>query len=480
MAAEGGSKRVLGTLKFVAVAFFLVSGGPFGIEPAVVSAGPLPCLLAFLVFPLCWSLPQALVTAELSTLLPSNGGYILWVTTAFNDFAGWMIGVNGVVSSVLDLSIYPILFAEYALYAIMPGAPPAPLPSLVIRLSVIAAGVWVNIRGMSGVGSLSVVITAGIFLPFLVSLVGQAPAVAAGLPAAAAVAPAIDWSGFLATIMWSFTGWDALGSLAGEVKDPRRTYIAGTLLTLVVATTSYALPLVVSIATHPDYATWRSGSFAAFTGDLSPWLATACTLASLASQIAIFNAGLSTSARVVRRVVCFVYAPLLCTHCCHPVLKTHTPQVWALAGGVDVTEEELPPPQPAAQGFARLPAVDVGDSISGSGLELRSSRAAPPPSAVDEDAGGSRRRPGDPPAVVVHLPQVLSSTNAAGSPNVSIIAHGLLFCVLGYLPLETIIQADVIMGCLHLLIETGAFVALRYKYPLDRRPEEAYRVRAPC
>lgn len=296
----GNSKRVLGTLKFVAVAFFLVSGGPFGIEPAVVYAGPLPCFLAFLVFPLCWSLPQALVTAELSTLLPSNGGYILWVTTAFNDFAGWMIGVNGVVASVLDLSIYPILFAEYALFAILPDAPPPPAMSLAIRFGVIAAGVWVNIRGLSGVGSLSVVITAGIFMPFLVSLVFQAPAVVAGLPHAAAVAPTIEWSGFLATIMWSFTGWDALGSLAGEVKDPRRTYIAGTLLTLVVATASYALPLIVSITTHPDFENWRSGSFAAFTGDLSPWLATACTLASLMSQVAIFNAGLSTSARVVR------------------------------------------------------------------------------------------------------------------------------------------------------------------------------------
>lgn len=36
-----------------------------------------------------------------------------------------------------------------------------------------------------------------------------------------------DWGLFLSTILWAYSGWDGLGSFAGEVKDPTRTYPRG-------------------------------------------------------------------------------------------------------------------------------------------------------------------------------------------------------------------------------------------------------------
>eukprot|EP00966_Prymnesium_polylepis_P244202 5647378-Prymnesium_polylepis.1 len=39
-------------------------------------------------FTLCYSVPQAMITAELSTAFPDNGGYSLWVQAAFGDFWG--------------------------------------------------------------------------------------------------------------------------------------------------------------------------------------------------------------------------------------------------------------------------------------------------------------------------------------------------------------------------------------------------------
>jgi hypothetical protein len=71
------------------------------------------------------------MTAELATMIPGNGGYVLWVQIAFGDFAAWMTvrrprqlalrlagggraqGVNGVLSAVFDLALYPTLFAAY-------------------------------------------------------------------------------------------------------------------------------------------------------------------------------------------------------------------------------------------------------------------------------------------------------------------------------------------------------------------------------
>ncbi len=44
------------------------------LQDAVTSAGPLLALIAFLVLPFVWSLPEALVTAELATAFPEDSG----------------------------------------------------------------------------------------------------------------------------------------------------------------------------------------------------------------------------------------------------------------------------------------------------------------------------------------------------------------------------------------------------------------------
>ncbi|KAF9598931.1 hypothetical protein IFM89_033129 [Coptis chinensis] len=62
-------------LPLVALIFYEVSGGPFGVEDSVkAGGGPLLSLLGFLIFPLLWSVPESLVTVELATSYPKNGG----------------------------------------------------------------------------------------------------------------------------------------------------------------------------------------------------------------------------------------------------------------------------------------------------------------------------------------------------------------------------------------------------------------------
>lgn len=38
-----------------------------------------------------WSVPEALITAELATAFPENGGYVVWVTAAFGEFWGFQV-----------------------------------------------------------------------------------------------------------------------------------------------------------------------------------------------------------------------------------------------------------------------------------------------------------------------------------------------------------------------------------------------------
>ena len=67
----------IGLLSLVAILFFNVSGGPYGLEDAVGTLGPGLALVLLLVTPLVWSLPVSLAMAELASALPEEGGYVV-------------------------------------------------------------------------------------------------------------------------------------------------------------------------------------------------------------------------------------------------------------------------------------------------------------------------------------------------------------------------------------------------------------------
>ena len=75
--------------------------------------GPGLALLALLVLPVIWSIPEALVTAELGTMFPEDSGYVAWVTAAFGPFWGFQVGFMSWISGVIDNSIYPLFLARY-------------------------------------------------------------------------------------------------------------------------------------------------------------------------------------------------------------------------------------------------------------------------------------------------------------------------------------------------------------------------------
>lgn len=69
-------------------------------------------IAGFIVFPLVWSVPEALITAELATAFPENSGYVAWVSAAFGPFWGFQEGWWSWLSGVADNSIYPVMLAD--------------------------------------------------------------------------------------------------------------------------------------------------------------------------------------------------------------------------------------------------------------------------------------------------------------------------------------------------------------------------------
>ena len=109
----------------MAVAFFTTCGGPFGLEPLPAAVGPGWAVVLILTAPIFWSLPMALMVAELSTLMPEEGGYYVWVRETMGAFWGvqeawWTMGYSiGLMAS------FPVLFVSYLSFfipALAPGA----------------------------------------------------------------------------------------------------------------------------------------------------------------------------------------------------------------------------------------------------------------------------------------------------------------------------------------------------------------------
>lgn len=77
------------------------------LQDAVSAGGPLLAILGFMILPLVWSVPEALITAELATTFPENSGYVAWVTAAFGPFWGFQVpfGFCALVSCLTDMPI---------------------------------------------------------------------------------------------------------------------------------------------------------------------------------------------------------------------------------------------------------------------------------------------------------------------------------------------------------------------------------------
>src|SRR5262249_33767809 len=105
--------RRAGLFYFVFVMYSYTTAGPFGLEGVVAASGPGMALIYNLALPFFWSIPMSLVSAELTTTMPVEGGFYRWVRAAFGDFWGFLAGWWNWLAAFLLASAYAVLFADY-------------------------------------------------------------------------------------------------------------------------------------------------------------------------------------------------------------------------------------------------------------------------------------------------------------------------------------------------------------------------------
>src|ERR1700724_1967777 len=99
--------RRMRLLPLIAATYFIVSGGPYGIEDIIGGAGYRWAFVLLLFLPVFWSLPTALMIGELASALPAEGGFYVWVRRALGPFWGFMEAWLSLAASIFDMAIYP-------------------------------------------------------------------------------------------------------------------------------------------------------------------------------------------------------------------------------------------------------------------------------------------------------------------------------------------------------------------------------------
>ncbi len=287
----------------VAVMFFTVSGGPFGLEGLVGSVGPRWAVALLLGIPLLYSVPEILLVGELASMLPAEGGYYVWVRRAFGRRWGFFNGWVSWTYSLLDMAIYPVLCLQYARFFV---------PSLgdagawLVALGLIWGATWLNVRGTSTVGAASKGFAAAVVAPFAV-LAGAASvrwATHGGAPVSAAPGPAVGAGlagalgiGISQTI-WNYRGWDNASTIGGEIENASRSYPRALLRALPLVTAVYLVSIVPTLAVT-DWTLWEDGAWPRLASRVAgPWIAGWVALAGMASAFALFNALLLAYSRV--------------------------------------------------------------------------------------------------------------------------------------------------------------------------------------
>ncbi|WP_263367844.1 APC family permease [Edaphobacter bradus] len=243
MARGSGTATKMRLLPLIAATYFMVSGGPYGLEDIIGKAGYGRALLILMLVPLLWSLPTSLMVGELASAIPCEGGFYQWVRRAMGPFWGFQEAWLSLASSIFDMAIYPTTFVLYLSHI----APVLTQGSrgLLLKLAIVAISATWNLRGAVAVGRGSQRMMAVSLSPFVVLIAlalwhglrhGIAPS-SGGPPAQ------VDLAGAILVALWNYMGWDNASTIAQEVEDPQRNYPRAMLSSATVVMFVYTLPL---------------------------------------------------------------------------------------------------------------------------------------------------------------------------------------------------------------------------------------------
>src|SRR5215472_236279 len=244
----------------ITATYFMVAGGPYGLEDIVQKTGYAATLLILLITPLLWSLPTAMMVSELATAIPEEGGFYIWVRRGMGRFCGFQETWLTLAGSIFEMALYPNLCVDYV-GQIAPGLV-AGHRGLILGFALIAVCTAWNAFGVHSVGEGSVWLNVALLAPFVaLTIFALDSGRFSGGDAPTPLHHAYLLGGVLIA-MWNYMGWDNLSTIAGEVERPQRTYSRAMFGAVLLVVVSYLVPVGAVARTGIDPNRWTEGGWA--------------------------------------------------------------------------------------------------------------------------------------------------------------------------------------------------------------------------
>ena len=247
MLRNEGLKRVrMRLITAVVFVFTLTCSGSFGMEDVVSSSGPGLTLILILVLPLVWSVPLAFVSSELSAMIPEAGGLYRWIRRGMGEYWSFQAGWWWTLSLYVDSAVYVAMALDYMQNQWGFGA----AERAMIGVAIVAVFTFVNIKGLDLTGWALIVIQVVVLVPLLIFTVygifkGTGNAFSPVLVPGESLLTSLNLG--LAIMMWMYSGWESIGTLAGEIEEPQRVIPRALLITTPIVIFVYFITVWASI-----------------------------------------------------------------------------------------------------------------------------------------------------------------------------------------------------------------------------------------
>ncbi len=284
----------LTVLTLAGATYFMVSGGPYGLEDVVRMAGYGGAIAILLITPLLWSIPAAMMVSELASAVPEEGGFYIWVQRGMGHFWGYQESWLSLAGSIFEMALYPTLFVDY-LGHFAPWLT-AGHRAIAIQLTLIVVCTLWNLSGARAVGEGSVWMSVALLSPFVVlvalALARHVAPSAAPMPSAAHPGVRhLDILGGILIAMWNYMGWDNTSTVAEEVVRPQRAFPRVMLITVSFITISYLIPVAAVAHAGISPLGWSTGGWVDVGRMLGgQWLSIAIAAGGAIGAIGCFNA----------------------------------------------------------------------------------------------------------------------------------------------------------------------------------------------
>lgn len=298
-------------------------------EDIVRAGGPLFALLGFsLVF--VWAIPEALITAELSTALPEASGSIAWVDVAFGPFWAFHKGWLSLLSGISDNALYPILFIDcfvklfqevklveeqgseeksssqldsFTSFALQLSADYEAeknwiSPRFAIIMLLTVSLTYLNYRGLEIVGKLLIIICIVSMFPFLLfCLIGLFKV----NPKRLLVTPVngingVNWRLFLNSFFWNINYWESAACFSNEIHEPQKNFPKSMFYAILLVFITGFFPILIGLgASEKSWTLWTDGYFVTLAKEIvGNWLSIWLLISSFLTNISMFLAEMSS------------------------------------------------------------------------------------------------------------------------------------------------------------------------------------------